>query len=315
MTKVYVIIGIIFLPIVIFELSTFILLVKTIYKVCRTQEKHEVESADLSAIAEVDWELFHDISERMGKKGFEVAGDYISSVDSGKMYIRLLKNYSEGIRLEAAQVMHGNYKGHLMMLETAFQEGDSVVSRTMIPPSGYKYVQEKVFNHLIMTPEELLERHFEDVKKYANGRKRSIDRLKADDKERILSDTLNLYKRQEKCGIMWFSKAEGGYRYTFYGAVRAAMQQMRYLWFQENAVQRSETKFKLMSKDGVKAKLGPIHYIIFVLNLLCFYGGIMVLFSKEELLSNIIIMLIGSTGIIAGKIFKDKSSAKNSLGK
>lgn len=308
--EIYVVLGIILLPPIIYYSSIIILSVNGIYKKTKVPGSYNVEESEFENVKEIDYDLFEDIREALEKEGFVKSGDYISYNDNAKMYSRIFKNFSKGIRFQLAQAVTAKGGAVTMSLRTNYKDGKGVVTGSMMAPSGFKNAGVKIYKHIVNTPEEILDMHKKHVKECARGRKVTIDKLQLDDKEYMKNENEELFESQKKYGIMKFYKAEGCYRFTLYGAARAAIRHLFYRWFTRPEVERSETRFKMQTAAVKSEKVKLQDYLTFVFGAIFIYGFIMVLIDRTDLRSAYSMIAIGILGFINVKIIRRDSNAE-----
>lgn len=304
------VLGIILLPPIVYYLSIILLSIDTIYKKTKIPSSYNVEEAELQNIGEIDYDLFEDIRAELENEGFVKSGDYISYTENAKMYSRIFKNFNESTRFQLSQAITAKGGAVTMSLRTTYEDGKSVVTGSMMAPSGFKYAGVKIYKHIVYTPEEILDMHRQHVKECARGRKAAIDKLKMDDKEYMKKENEELIETQKKYGIMRFSKVQGCFRFTLYGAARSATKHLFYRWFTRPEVERSETRFKMQTVSVKSEKVRLQDYLTFVFAAIFIYGLILLIIDRIDLRSAFSMITIGILGFVNVKIIRDESKAE-----
>ncbi|MHC1683056.1 MAG: hypothetical protein AB6733_08925 [Clostridiaceae bacterium] len=240
--------------ILLFILMKLILIIACIIQVCK---KHKgaigipVEDTDLTSSEEVDYRLFEDVKEELEKEGFIKSGDYIfNSNDNAKIYVRILKNFNEGISVRIMQGCNKNSNTKTIGIFTKYENGKSIVTGSLGPSSGFISKNSKTYKYIVMSAVELLQKHREHINANSQWGKISYDKLYEDDKELLFNENIDQYKEQEKLKIIKIFNENQYYKLTLYGAIRGTLLQLYYRRFKLPLVEKSETPFKIIKKSN-----------------------------------------------------------------
>lgn len=308
-----------YLTAVIIIILLFILmkLVLIITCVIQVYKKHKgaigipVEDTDLTSSEAVDYTLFEDVKENLEKEGFIKSGDYIfNSNDNAKIYLRILKNFNEGISIHIMQACKKNSTTKTIGIFTKYENGMSIVTRSLGPSSGFISKDSKIYKYIVMSANELLQKHREHIKDYAQWGKISYDKLYENDKELLFNENEDQLKVQEKNKIIKIFNEKKYYKFTLYGAIRGVLVQFYYNWFKLPLVKKSRTPFKTIEKIK-QPKPTVIHYLAIIFFLLITYGFVTLFIysNPQDRINCYVINFIGAIGLLTLH-FIDKTNKK-----